>query len=158
MDEILGPDLMKQINVPTFVLTNLNSRPGICFQVQNVYITKPSLCFWTTIHIQHFLLWVIRDCVSNSPISTTSYAALLMPRWASLKKYSIKQIQHYITAQNERKTFLKVAFGNLKSLIWCVVTKNKIVKVVRKDTVQHCTTKSKQSDSARCYACNIKEL
>ena len=46
MDEILGPDLMKQINVLTnFVLTNLNSRPGICFQVQNVYITKPSLCF-----------------------------------------------------------------------------------------------------------------
>ena len=45
MDEILGLDLMKQINVPTFVLTNLNSRPGICFQVQNVYITKPSLCF-----------------------------------------------------------------------------------------------------------------
>ena len=45
MDEILGPDLMKQISVLTFVLTNLNSRPGNCFQVQNVYITKPSLCF-----------------------------------------------------------------------------------------------------------------
>ena len=45
MDEILGPDLMKQINVLTFVLTNLNSRPGICLQVQNVNITKPPLSF-----------------------------------------------------------------------------------------------------------------
>lgn len=71
--------------------TNLDSRPGICLKIQNIYVTEPSLVFWSTIHINNLLFRIKSHSVSNSSVCSTSLTILLMPHPITCIKHLFKK-------------------------------------------------------------------